>query len=299
MGRPFSFILLMIWTSVFATAKGQDEPRSVFPADREVPGWSIVDPPAIFEGEYLYDHIDGGADLYLEYGFVRVLTGKFSDLNNNVIQVEVYEMKDDAAAFGIFSVNHSRSESNRKFGDGSVIGDGYVVFYKSNYYVNVSWVTRQDDVDDEMQQLAGAVDRKIGKTDLLPGFLRKLATSDELSGVIYFRGNIGLSNIYYFDYKDIFHVENGYNFQFGTNNILLFEYLEQSASDVFSELKETLSASRRFNGLEMAFQGFLISDSKGRKLYFGTRDNFILVLIMEEFDINYQLSVDKLFTIIE
>jgi hypothetical protein len=57
-----------------------------------------------FDGSALWGHIDGGADLYLEYGFDRLLFQeiKWNDVN---FRVEYYRMKNAEAAFGIYSVS--------------------------------------------------------------------------------------------------------------------------------------------------------------------------------------------------
>jgi len=60
-----------------------------------------------FNGESLYGYIDGGADLYLEYGFSDVTVTEFVRARSK-FKVEVYKMNDPEAAFGIFSVSRFR-----------------------------------------------------------------------------------------------------------------------------------------------------------------------------------------------
>jgi len=58
----------------------------------------------IYEGSSLWGYINGGADIYLEYGFDKVLV---QDINRNEknYKIDIYFMEDSAAAFGIFSVS--------------------------------------------------------------------------------------------------------------------------------------------------------------------------------------------------
>ena len=60
-------------------------------------------PVRTFSGESLYGYIDGGADLYLEYGFTGVIITEFAWLKGKY-KIEIYKMKNPEAAFGIFSV---------------------------------------------------------------------------------------------------------------------------------------------------------------------------------------------------
>ena len=60
-----------------------------------------------FQGKGLYGYIDGGADVYHEYGFVR-LTVTDIDCTTEKLSIELYEMKNPMAAFGIFSINRAQ-----------------------------------------------------------------------------------------------------------------------------------------------------------------------------------------------
>lgn len=57
-----------------------------------------------FEGDALYGYMNGGSDLFFEYGFVslNVLEVKFEGFDYTV---ETYTMADDYAAFGIYSIH--------------------------------------------------------------------------------------------------------------------------------------------------------------------------------------------------
>ena len=64
-------------------------------------------PVRTFNGESLYGYIDGGADLYLEYGFTGVVITEFVWLKAKY-KTEIYKMNNPEAAFGIFSVSRFR-----------------------------------------------------------------------------------------------------------------------------------------------------------------------------------------------
>ena len=60
-----------------------------------------------FQGRGLYGYIDGGAEVYQEYGFVR-LTVTDIECAEEKLSIELYEMKNPLAAFGIFSINRAQ-----------------------------------------------------------------------------------------------------------------------------------------------------------------------------------------------
>jgi len=57
-----------------------------------------------FTGTGLWGYINGGADLYLEYGFEKVRVQEF-EWHENKIKINFYKMSNPEAAFGIFSVS--------------------------------------------------------------------------------------------------------------------------------------------------------------------------------------------------
>lgn len=57
-----------------------------------------------YDGNSLWGYINGGADLYLEYGFSEMMVQDFT-WKGFKFKVDAYLMSDTAAAFGIFSVN--------------------------------------------------------------------------------------------------------------------------------------------------------------------------------------------------
>ncbi|MCJ7587849.1 MAG: hypothetical protein MUQ00_08130, partial [Candidatus Aminicenantes bacterium] len=63
----------LILTAAF-WGQGKDLP----PAADFAPGWSLGDKLVFVKGN-LYDFIDGGADLYLEFGFERVLVQRYKN----------------------------------------------------------------------------------------------------------------------------------------------------------------------------------------------------------------------------
>ncbi|MCJ7447304.1 MAG: hypothetical protein MUO72_06420 [Bacteroidales bacterium] len=67
-----------------------------------------------FNGESLYGYIDGGADLYLEYGFTGVNVTEFTYLKGKY-KVEIYKMNNPESAYGIFSVSRFRCRNRPDF----------------------------------------------------------------------------------------------------------------------------------------------------------------------------------------
>lgn len=95
-------VFILLFTVSLQTSAQIDKDFPAPGAD-EAPGIKILQ-EKYYDGNALWGHIDGGADLYLEYGFDKLL---FQEIEWNKIKfrIEYYKMKDSAAAFGIFSVS--------------------------------------------------------------------------------------------------------------------------------------------------------------------------------------------------
>jgi len=98
--------------------------------------WVLRDAPEMFTKQTLFEHIDGQADLFLQYGFEKSIFAIYRniDSSDNKIDVDIYDMGNVLQAFGIFS--RFRNE-DRPAGIGldSSVGDHYAFFYKGKYFV--------------------------------------------------------------------------------------------------------------------------------------------------------------------
>jgi len=78
-----------------------------FPLDGFSPGWKRTGPVATYAPTALYNVIDGGAELFLEMGFVDLRVQKYAGAGAE-IAVEAYRMDGAAAALGIYLLKCSR-----------------------------------------------------------------------------------------------------------------------------------------------------------------------------------------------
>ena len=74
---------------------------AILPPDGLVAGWKKVDATKRFTQADLYGYIDGGAELFLEYGFEQLTVQKYRN-GTDEFTVEAYRMTDPAAAGGVY-----------------------------------------------------------------------------------------------------------------------------------------------------------------------------------------------------
>ncbi|UCF77895.1 MAG: hypothetical protein JSW03_07215 [Candidatus Eiseniibacteriota bacterium] len=71
------------------------------PRDDFAPGWTLSGRALRFAQENLYDYIDGGAELFLEFGFEELAVYRYAR-GEEEITLEMYRMESPASALGIY-----------------------------------------------------------------------------------------------------------------------------------------------------------------------------------------------------
>jgi len=214
--------------------------RAYLPDARAVPGWAPDGGPQEFEGEDLFAYIDGGAEIYEEYGFRRVAVQDYKDGGGKSLSLEVFEMETPAAAFGMFTFKRSGRGRSLALGGGGEIESYYLNFWKGRFLVTLTGFDETPGTRAGLEAVAAAVETRIGDggeaprlAGLLPG--RGLRTES----VKYVRGRLGLANAY-----DL-HAARGLDFaeavkgdyEDGTALIVLAYASPQAQADAWAELR--------------------------------------------------------------
>lgn len=253
---------------------------SLVPAQGELNGWKISTGPATYPGDQLYELINGGADIYYEYGFVQVVSVRFTDPSQNLIQLEIYEMSDPVSAYGIFSLTQQTTAWDRSFGNISAVKTDYIAFWKGPYYVNVSWASRQHQNVPPLQRVASLVDRNIKVSGEFPELVLAFGAEDLNKKTVLLNGNLALSNFYYFDYKDIFEIREGIACTRDNHHRIVIRYPDVArAQSVLTSARQSISANKRFTDVAMSFQGFTCKDNKGNRMLIRQSENYLVIIV--------------------
>ncbi|HVN58752.1 MAG TPA: DUF6599 family protein [Bacteroidales bacterium] len=130
MTRIFFFLFFII---VPVKVVAQDKIPSL--SDKDIKGLKIQRVRS-FTGESLYGYIDGGADLYLEYGFSELSVTDLT-VKRSRLKTEIWKMTGPEPAFGIFSVSRFRCPFKPAFTGMACQNKHQVQFCRGRFYVNV------------------------------------------------------------------------------------------------------------------------------------------------------------------
>lgn len=157
MSRP---LLALIALAVLASPLRAGGSGPEFPADGFVPGWSRAGAVETYNPSALYNVIDGGAELFLEMGFVELRVQKYAGAGAE-IAVEDYRMDGAAAALGIYLLKCGRETpvagiAARNSGD-----PFQLAVLKGGHFIFINNFSGRADLLPVMKELARRLDEAI------------------------------------------------------------------------------------------------------------------------------------------
>lgn len=199
-----------------AEAAKQEIPKKeaavhLLPSADDVGGWAPEGELLVFHGDALFEHINGGADIYHEYGFANIVVQQY-DSSGKSISVEIYHMDDASAAFGIYSYNRHPALSGVEIGgDGSIHANG-LFFWQDKYYVDIRRVGAEKLSHSDFETFAKAIEAKIGGVSEAPPIMGLLPSENMIArSEVFARGQIAINNQVYIADDDLFGLaENEY-----------------------------------------------------------------------------------------
>jgi hypothetical protein len=159
-----------------------------------------VNESASYDGSALWGYMNGGADLYLEYGF-EYLTVQTIQYRGSEYQVEFYKMSTPEGAFGIYSVSTFGGENQSCAGRFNLLWKTQFQLAIGNYYVTIAALSGKKTEYEELKELGCAAASKIQdgqehgiEPDLPSYFFRNPLLSDFLPDLDLIKGRLGLEN---------------------------------------------------------------------------------------------------------
>ena len=173
----FSIFILSLWPALAAAA----ENSTLLPESGAVAGrvWRETKPRA-YQPDNLWNYIDGGADLFLAYGFINLTGADYirPGADAKPITVDIYDMGAPLQAFGIFAAERAGAWKAASIGAQGYVGGPLIAFWKDRYYVKIAVL------DDDMEagrKLAEAVAERISGKAALPAELARLPLQKRLA----------------------------------------------------------------------------------------------------------------------
>ena len=161
----------------------------------------------IYTPDNLYDYINGGAELYISYGFRNVLSKSYSADNQPDIIVDIFDMNSPKDAYGVFM--YSAEEMSELVGQATQYNEGFMLFWMDHYFVSILSYPETPESKDAMMDIARTIEKKIGTKGELPGILDYLPPDGlNQQSIRYFHHYAWLNSQYYIATENILLIED-------------------------------------------------------------------------------------------
>ncbi|MGB8953293.1 MAG: DUF6599 family protein [Candidatus Aminicenantales bacterium] len=253
--------------------------------ENETEGWKRNGRPQEYRGDDLFLYIDGGAEIYHEYGFQQVLVQDFRSRTGKSISLEIFEMSNAESAYGIFTFKAHPGGQELSIGGEARLSDYYLNFWKGNFLVTLTGLDPDEEIHRGLKVIARAVEAKIetqGVRPSLVGYLPEARLRPD--SIKYFRGNLGLYNSYPFFRPDVFALREGVqgDYQSGFSIYIIKHESDEESQRIFDEARDAFLASERYeNASSVSPSLFQAKDVKGRRIFVSRIKNFVLIVIGE------------------
>jgi len=155
--------------------------------------WSAEGETEVYVGDDLFVYINGGAEIYHEYGFVQVAVQRYVR-GEDSISVEIYSM--DGDAFGIYSFARSSSGHEVKLGNGGTSADYYMHFWSGPELAVITAESEFEDLGPAVLEIGTAVAGCLQAGGVEPHLLDQLPIDGRIPGSeVYFTGRLAFLNV--------------------------------------------------------------------------------------------------------
>lgn len=271
-------IIIFLFTEIFLA--------DIFlPANDFYPGWKSSGNIQVFTEKDLYGHINGGAELFLEFGFDTLWVTHYKN-EKSELALEIYQMESHLSALGIYLMKCGRENPKIKIKTRNTSNRFQTLLLRDKYFVQINNFSGNKQQTPAIIELANQLINTIPENsepaifDCLP-YQGRIKNSE-----LIIRGRYGLQPIYTFGPDDILNL-TGKNFAMvadyktpeqGTFTWLKIQYKnEPAAQRVFINLKENLDPLSSV--VKSAEDSFIFIDYKKEYGVVRREQNFISIKI--------------------
>lgn len=184
------------------------------PAESSLPGWQKNGPQKQFSPGNLFDYIDGGAEIFNEFGFQQLTVQNYRK-NGQEITIELYRMDGSLAALGMFFRQGGQNQGAADDPLHTARSPYQWTLQKGGWFIQLNAPANSTGLENDLAAFAAAITDQIAAEpvrlfSILPAD-RRIAGSEFLV-----RGYYGMQPVYTFAEGDILQL-NGRHFAIGAD----------------------------------------------------------------------------------
>ena len=158
-------------------------------------GWKKTGNLRVFTDADLYGYIDGGAELFLEFGFEQLTQQRYAKAGGE-FTVDLYRMSDPTASLGVYLFKCGNESPRAGFAARHTVNRHQLMFQRDRYFVILSSGTGQEALVPDLVAFGKALAGNMPASRPLPA-LTLLSKAGQAPGTLrLIRGPFGLQPIY-------------------------------------------------------------------------------------------------------
>ncbi len=168
----------------------------------EISGWKVDGKDGAYDRANLYDYIDGGAEVYLAYGYKEAFARRYAKSGQPGITADVFDMGSAHDAYGIFTFE--REGKSVGVGQDSEYAAGFLRFWKGRYFVSILADKETPEVKEAVMALGKAIAERIEEPGERPAMLKLLPEANIVAASTrFFHQKSGLDYHYFVAEKNV------------------------------------------------------------------------------------------------
>ncbi|NMB81076.1 MAG: hypothetical protein GYA14_04605 [Ignavibacteria bacterium] len=198
--KTITKIIFVLLINVCLTAQVKDFPKL---SGNDLAGLTIVREQT-FDGSSLWGYINGGADIFLEYGFDKLMLQEV-ETGGLKIKIEIYKMSSPESAFGIYSVSHFKCDELSTLIKYNCLSQYQIQCSAGPYYISIINTNGSLKERELSKSIFEKVVSKINGDEItLPQIFSNDIFNDSRKEIKYFKGMLGVQNrlMEWYDYFD-------------------------------------------------------------------------------------------------
>lgn len=131
-------------------------------------GWTKKGKPDLYTPDNLFEYINGAAEVFLSYDFVKLATLTYENNKEHSFTVDVYQHNSDRNGFGIYSQEKPQKGNFLDIGAQGYYEKGVLNFLKGSFYVKMSGFDMGDNDEKVLTTAAKALAKALQGTEDFP-----------------------------------------------------------------------------------------------------------------------------------
>jgi hypothetical protein len=246
-----------------------------------IDNWNKSSDFAVYDSDDLYTYINGGAELYISYQFINLVSLFYVNEEDEEINIDIFDMGSSQNAYGVFS--HSRETTDDFVGTNieSEYAGGLLTFWKGQYYVSILAYPETESKKLVVQELARKISERIQGASVTPQLVGLLPEEGlQPYSIKYFSHHTWLNSYHFFSNQNVLSINSETEVVMATYKVdrskpavlILLKYPDQAAAiNAHSFFKQMFMADAEDDytvGVDQLWTG-------------SVRDNSLLVIVVD------------------